>query len=84
MHGGHNTTTSNSTETWVSGDWYIDANSAVEATITYYTGRAPHVRITIRKDWVQSESGFIHTVLPTLADLDPPLASARSSPTPVT
>jgi len=55
-HGGYNTATSNSTETWVSGDRYTDANSAVGVTTTYYTGRAPHVHITIRKDWVQSEN----------------------------
>lgn len=56
-HSGYNTATFNGTETWVNGDRHTDVDSAVKVTTTtYYTGRAPHVHITVRKDWVQSEN----------------------------
>jgi len=85
-YGAYNSPAFNSTETWLRGGWYTDANGMVEITTVYpgyYEGRTPHIHLMVRKDWIQSANGFVNVVRSISADLVLPFASARSSPTPV-
>ena len=53
----------NSTETWLRGGWYTDANGMVEVGTIYpgfYSGRAPHIHLMVHKDWTQTANGFVH------------------------
>jgi protocatechuate 3,4-dioxygenase beta subunit len=73
MYGGYTATsfetsasgTFNSSETWLRGGWYTDANGIAEVTTIYpdyYDDRAPHIHLMVHKDWVQSANGLVHVV----------------------
>ena len=65
MYGGYSSSF-NSTETWLRGGWYTDANGMVEVTTVYpgfYDDRAPHIHLMVHKDWIQSTNGFVHRAL---------------------
>ena len=72
-YGGYNSGRFDSSETWLRGGWYTDANGMVEVTTIYpgyYPGRSPHIHLMVHKDWIQSANGFVYAVRSIPADLD--------------
>jgi protocatechuate 3,4-dioxygenase beta subunit len=65
--------TFNSSETWLRGGWYTDANGIAELTTiypTYYDDRTSHIHLMVHKDAIQSANGFVNVVPWIIPDLD--------------